>query len=106
MYLAGDQDRIILSNTISFDAHILQVKCDGIRVWLQLSNQEGVALTGRLLFSSLQVFPPLNVGGVLVIAKPDGHFDPAYIVDLILSHQITGFGFTVPTLVSVILTSY
>jgi len=60
----------MFSNTISFDAHVLQV------------------------------FPPLTVGGCLVIAKPDGHFDPSYIVSLMLAHQVTTFGFTVPTLVS------
>ena len=60
---------IMFSNTISFDAHVLQV------------------------------FPPLTVGACLVIAKPEGHFDPRYIVDLILAHQVTGFMFTVPTIV-------
>jgi non-ribosomal peptide synthetase component F len=58
----------MFSNTISFDAHVLQV------------------------------FPPLTVGASLVIAKPEGHFDPPYMVDLILEQSITGFMFTVPTL--------
>ena len=60
----------MFSNTISFDAHVLQV------------------------------FPPLTVGASLIVAKPEGHFDPSYMVDMILSHGITGFMFTVPTLVS------
>lgn len=60
----------MFSNTISFDAHVLQM------------------------------FPPLTVGACLIIAKPMGHVEPAYIVDLILKYQVTGFGFTVPTLVS------
>ena len=46
------------------------------------------------------MFPPLTVGAKLVITKPDGHLNPIYIVDMILSHQITGFLITVPTLVS------
>ena len=58
----------MFSNTISFDAHVLQV------------------------------FPPLTVGASLVIAKPEGHFDPPYMVDLLLEQSITGFMFTVPTL--------
>lgn len=63
----------MFSNTISFDAHVLQV------------------------------FPPLAVGGCLVIAKSDGHFDPGYIVSLMLRHEVTSFGFTVPTLVGFVL---
>lgn len=63
------EDVIIFSNTISFDAHVLQM------------------------------FPPLTVGACLVIAKPKGHLDPAYILELMLKYQVTGFAFTVPTLV-------
>ena len=59
----------MFSNTISFDAHILQL------------------------------MPPLTVGGKLVIAKPKGHMDPDYMADLIQSAGITSMVFTVPTLV-------
>ena len=45
-----------------------------------------------------QVFPPLTVGASLVIAKPDGHLDAKYVVDLMHSQQATGFMFTGPTL--------
>jgi non-ribosomal peptide synthetase component F len=45
-----------------------------------------------------QVFPPLTVGASLVIAKPEGHLDAKYVVDLMHSQQATGFMFTVPTL--------
>jgi non-ribosomal peptide synthetase-like protein len=68
MYHLNEKDAIMFSNTISFDAHVLQV------------------------------FPPLTVGATLIIARPEGHFDPGYIVDLILDQTITGFMFTVPTL--------
>jgi len=59
----------MFSNTISFDAHILQL------------------------------MPPLTLGAKLVIAKPKGHMDPDYMVDLIQSAGITSMVFTVPTLV-------
>lgn len=45
-----------------------------------------------------QVFPPLVVGASLVIAKPEGHLDAKYIVDLMHEQKVTGFMFTVPTL--------
>jgi len=51
-----------------------------------------------------QVFPPLTVGAALIIAKPDGHLDAGYIVDLMVSHQATGFMFTVPALVRNVMT--
>ena len=66
--LAANEDIIMFSNTISFDAHVLQI------------------------------FPPLTIGATLVVAKPKGHFDPPYMVDLMLSQGVTGFMFTVPTL--------
>ena len=69
-FFVGPDDVILLTNTINFDVHVNQM------------------------------FPPLTVGASLVIAKPDGHLDPSYIVDLIHSQQATGFMFTVPTLVS------
>ena len=59
----------MFSNTISFDAHILQV------------------------------MPPLTLGAKLVIAKPKGHMDPEYMAGLIANHGITTMVFTVPTLV-------
>ena len=49
-----------------------------------------------------QVFPPLTAGASLVVAKPEGHLDAVYVVDLMLSTKATGFMFTVPTLVSVV----
>lgn len=63
----------MFSNTISFDAHILQL------------------------------MPPLTLGAKLVIAKPKGHMDPDYMADLIQSAGITSMIFTVPTLVSFLL---
>jgi len=62
----------MFANTINFDAHVLQM------------------------------FPPLSVGASLVIATPLGHLDAAYIIDLMLSYQITGFLCTVPTLVRIL----
>jgi hypothetical protein len=67
---ADREDVFMFSNTISFDAHILQV------------------------------MPPLTLGAKLVIAKPKGHMDPEYMAGLIANHGITTMVFTVPTLVS------
>ena len=49
----------MLTNTISFDVHVLQL------------------------------YLPLMFGGCLVIAKPDGHTDGAYICQLMRQHAIT-----------------
>jgi nonribosomal peptide synthetase DhbF len=63
-------DTIIFANTINFDASIIQA------------------------------LPGLTVGAGLVIAKPEGHLDASYIVQLLLKNQVTGFICTVPTLAS------
>ena len=47
-----------------------------------------------------EIFAALSVGAQLVIARPDGHRDPDYLVGLIRQHQITVASF-VPTLLSV-----
>ncbi|HMG52813.1 MAG TPA: amino acid adenylation domain-containing protein, partial [Kofleriaceae bacterium] len=39
--------------------------------------------------SLLELFWPLMVGGTIVVARPDGHTDPIYLVDLIRTHEIT-----------------
>ncbi len=51
-----------------------------------------------LLFNYFQALPVLTAGAKLIIARPEGHLDPAYIVSLILEHHVTGFVCTVPTL--------
>ncbi|MFP1624592.1 amino acid adenylation domain-containing protein [Streptomyces sp. 5K101] len=40
--------------------------------------------------SVLEIFTPLLTGGAVVIARPDGHRDPAYLVGLIRDEQVTG----------------
>ncbi|MDQ1006742.1 amino acid adenylation domain-containing protein/non-ribosomal peptide synthase protein (TIGR01720 family) [Streptomyces sp. V4I23] len=40
--------------------------------------------------SVLEIFTPLLTGGTVVIARPDGHRDPAYLVDLIRGERVTG----------------
>jgi amino acid adenylation domain-containing protein/non-ribosomal peptide synthase protein (TIGR01720 family) len=47
-----------------------------------------------------EIFAPLSVGAPLVIARPDGHRDPNYLLGLIRQHQIT-VAFFVPALLSV-----
>ena len=69
---ADSSDTIIFANTINFDASIIQA------------------------------LPPLTIGAGLVVAKPEGHLDASYIVQLVLEHQVTGFICTVPTLVSLL----
>jgi len=36
-----------------------------------------------------EFFAPLIIGARLVVARPDGHRDPAYLVDSIIRHQVT-----------------
>ena len=69
-HAAGHTDVVVFSNTIGFDAHIIQA------------------------------FPPLVVGATLVVARPQGHLDPQYIASLITQHSVTGMVCTVPSLVS------
>ena len=69
-HVADHKDVVVFSNTIGFDAHIVQA------------------------------FPPLVVGGTLVVARPQGHLDPQYIASLITQHSVTGMVCTVPSLVS------
>ncbi|WP_242640333.1 non-ribosomal peptide synthase/polyketide synthase [Rhodococcoides fascians] len=47
-----------------------------------------------------ELFFPLQIGATLVIAKPDGHRDPTYLVDLIVERSITAAHF-VPALLEV-----
>ncbi|GAA4930659.1 hypothetical protein GCM10023237_60870 [Streptomyces coeruleoprunus] len=39
--------------------------------------------------SVLEIFTPLLTGGTVVIARPDGHRDPAYLIDLIRRERVT-----------------
>lgn len=89
---------MLFTNTISFDAHVLQV-------WFSaacgvLSERHGAMLRCCLLSCALQIMPTLWAGGALVIAKPQGHLDPGYVAELIVQHQVTSMIFTVPTLAS------
>jgi amino acid adenylation domain-containing protein len=36
-----------------------------------------------------EIFAPLVVGGRLIVARPDGHQDNAYLVELLATHQVT-----------------
>ncbi|WP_157108544.1 non-ribosomal peptide synthetase, partial [Aldersonia kunmingensis] len=47
-----------------------------------------------------EFFWPLQVGARLVVAQPDGHRDPAYLIDLIRSEAVTTLHF-VPSMFSV-----
>ncbi|KAI3432787.1 hypothetical protein D9Q98_010372 [Chlorella vulgaris] len=67
-FQCGIDDVVLMTNTVSFDAHVLQL------------------------------YPPLVVGAKLVLASPKGHLDPDYMADLICSTAATGLIFTVPTL--------
>ena len=49
-----------------------------------------------------EFFWPLFTGATLVIAKPEGHKDSAYLVDLINTHQITALHF-VPSMLQMFL---
>src|SRR4029077_12585397 len=49
-----------------------------------------------------EFFAPLLVGARLVVARPDGHRDPAYLVDLIAREGVTTLHF-VPSMLQVFL---
>ncbi|MFD8980643.1 amino acid adenylation domain-containing protein [Streptomyces sp. NPDC059564] len=63
----GAEDRVLLSTTASFDVSVPEI------------------------------FAPLHVGAAVVIARPDGRRDPAYLADLIRRERVTGADF-VPSL--------
>ncbi len=61
------EDRVLLSTTASFDVSVPEI------------------------------FAPLQIGAAVVIARPDGRRDPAYLADLIQRERVTGADF-VPSL--------
>ncbi len=58
----------------------------------------GIGAEDRLLFSTApsfdasvpEIFEPLQVGAAVVIARPDGRRDPAYLAELIQRERVTG----------------
>ncbi len=52
--------------------------------------------------SIFELFLPLSVGGSAVVARPDGHRDPAYLVELVRERQVTAAVF-VPSMLQVFL---
>ena len=64
---------------------------------LWLCDEYGLDRTDRVLLkapfgfdaSVWEIFLPLITGGTLVIARPDGHRDPAYLADLIRTAGVT-----------------
>ncbi|WP_264203603.1 non-ribosomal peptide synthetase [Streptomyces bambusae] len=66
-FSVGTEDRVLLSTTASFDVSVPEI------------------------------FAPLQVGAAVVIARPDGRRDPAYLADLIQRENVTGADF-VPSL--------
>jgi nonribosomal peptide synthetase DhbF len=66
----GVEDRVLLSTSASFDVSVPEL------------------------------FAPLQVGAAVVIARPDGRRDPAYLADLIQREGVTGADF-VPSLLEV-----
>ena len=66
------EDRVLLSTTASFDVSVPEL------------------------------FAPLRVGAAVVVARPDGRKDPAYLAELIRRENVTGADF-VPSLLEVFL---
>ncbi len=52
--------------------------------------------------AAAEFFRPLAVGGQLIVARPDGHTDSQYWVELILAHQITAL-YLVPSTLRMLL---
>ncbi|MFI9722847.1 amino acid adenylation domain-containing protein [Streptomyces sp. NPDC052396] len=68
----GAEDRVLVSSSAGFDASVPET------------------------------FTPLQAGAALVIARPDGQRDPAYLAELIRRERVTG-AFFVPSLLEVFL---
>jgi non-ribosomal peptide synthetase component F len=66
-----------------------------------LTSTDVAMLTGGISFDIhvLQLLSPLYAGAAVVLAKPEGQLDPAYIAALIVEHAVTAMMCTVPTLV-------
>jgi len=64
-------------------------------LWLRdeysLDRTDRVLLKASFGFdaSVWEIFLPLIIGGTLVVARPDGHRDPAYLADLIRTARVT-----------------
>ena len=77
--------------------------------WMQqayhLTSEDAVMQKTPFSFdvSVWEFFWPLMSGARLVVARPDGHRDPAYLVELITEQQITTMHF-VPSMLQVFLT--
>ena len=77
-------------------------------LWMQdaygLSEQDAVLQKTPFSFdvSVWELFWPLFTGATLVMARPEGHKDPAYLSDVIRQHQITTLHF-VPSMLQVFL---
>ncbi|MCV7251749.1 non-ribosomal peptide synthase/polyketide synthase [Mycobacterium hackensackense] len=71
-YALTDQDRMLVKTPISFDTS----------VW--------------------EVFWPLSVGATLVVARPGGHRDPAYLAETIVAQRVTAVDF-VPSMLELFL---
>ena len=77
-------------------------------LWMQdaygLSKQDAVLQKTPFSFdvSVWEFFWPLFTGATLVMARPEGHKDPAYLADIIRQHQITTLHF-VPSMLQVFL---
>ncbi|MEV3988477.1 amino acid adenylation domain-containing protein [Streptomyces sp. NPDC049837] len=52
--------------------------------------------------SVLEIFTPLLTGGTVVVARPDGHRDPAYLIELIRRERVTSIDL-VPSLYGALL---
>ncbi|MDT5086619.1 MAG: hypothetical protein QOJ61_3662, partial [Mycobacterium sp.] len=66
----------------------------------QLTSDDRVLYHTPITFdaSVAEIFWPLTVGARLVIAQPDGHKDPAYLVRTVIEQSITAVHFTPSTL--------
>ena len=49
-----------------------------------------------------EVFWPLSVGATLVVARPGGHRDPAYLAETIVAQRVTAVDF-VPSMLELFL---
>jgi amino acid adenylation domain-containing protein len=81
-------------------------RIDWMQRTYQLSSEDKVLQKTPYSFdvSVWEFLWPLRQGGTLVVAKPSGHKDPAYLAELIVAQQITLLHF-VPSMLDVMLQS-
>ena len=65
--------------------------CEWMQSTFRMNERDCVLQKTEFSFdvSVWEFFAPLIVGARMVVARPGGHHDPGYLVDIIIQHQVT-----------------